>query len=157
MCAEQLNKIVGGQVMLAELRQPLHEYYVAVLNDRASQGVVLVASNQGGKKSRQRTRTPSSLLPHGKFFLYKSLIPSPFLTHLQTQFDMPCVLPPHLLHPAQPSGVGLFRTGPTHRAISRFPACDSGCEPLGPVTPSHPIPTPRSIIIQSLVERKCKL
>jgi succinyl-CoA synthetase beta subunit len=36
------------QVMLAELRQPSHEYYVAVLNDRASQGVVLVASNQGG-------------------------------------------------------------------------------------------------------------
>ncbi len=38
----------GGQVMLAELRQPSHEYYVAVLNDRASEGVVLVASNQGG-------------------------------------------------------------------------------------------------------------
>ena len=34
--------------MLAERRDPSHEYYVAVLNDRASQGVVLVASNQGG-------------------------------------------------------------------------------------------------------------
>lgn len=34
--------------MLAERRQPEHEYYVAVLNDRASQGVVLVASAQGG-------------------------------------------------------------------------------------------------------------
>lgn len=34
--------------MLAERRDPAHEYYVAVLNDRASQGVVLVASNQGG-------------------------------------------------------------------------------------------------------------
>lgn len=34
--------------MLAELRQPSHEYYIAVLNDRASEGVVLVASNQGG-------------------------------------------------------------------------------------------------------------
>lgn len=34
--------------MLAERRQPEHEYYVAVLNDRGSQGVVLVASNQGG-------------------------------------------------------------------------------------------------------------
>jgi len=34
--------------MLAERRQPAHEYYVAVLNDRASQGVVLVASAQGG-------------------------------------------------------------------------------------------------------------
>ena len=40
--------MVVGQVMLAELRQPSHEYYVAVLNDRASEGVVLVASNQGG-------------------------------------------------------------------------------------------------------------
>lgn len=36
------------QVMLAERREPAHEYYVAVLNDRASQGVVLVASAQGG-------------------------------------------------------------------------------------------------------------
>ena len=34
--------------MLAERRTPAHEYYVAVLNDRASQGVVLVASAQGG-------------------------------------------------------------------------------------------------------------
>lgn len=34
--------------MLAERRDPKHEYYVAVLNDRASQGVVFVASNQGG-------------------------------------------------------------------------------------------------------------
>lgn len=36
------------QVMLAERRDPSHEYYVAVLNDRVSQGPVLVASNQGG-------------------------------------------------------------------------------------------------------------
>lgn len=34
--------------MLAERRDPAHEYYVAVLNDRVSQGVVLVASAQGG-------------------------------------------------------------------------------------------------------------
>ncbi len=34
--------------MLAERRDPTHEYYVAVLNDRVTQGVVLVASNQGG-------------------------------------------------------------------------------------------------------------
>ena len=34
--------------MLAERRDPSNEYYVAVLNDRASQGPVLVASNQGG-------------------------------------------------------------------------------------------------------------
>lgn len=34
--------------MLAERRDPSHEYYVAVLNDRVTQGVVLVTSNQGG-------------------------------------------------------------------------------------------------------------
>jgi succinyl-CoA synthetase beta subunit len=34
--------------MLAERRDPSHEYYVAVLNDRVTQGPVLVASNQGG-------------------------------------------------------------------------------------------------------------
>jgi succinyl-CoA synthetase beta subunit len=34
--------------MLAERRDPKHEYYVAVLNDRASNGPVLVASAQGG-------------------------------------------------------------------------------------------------------------
>ncbi|PPQ90397.1 hypothetical protein CVT25_014915 [Psilocybe cyanescens] len=39
---------VCNAVMLAERRQTDHEYYVAVLNDRASQGVVLVASAQGG-------------------------------------------------------------------------------------------------------------
>ena len=34
--------------MLAERRDPAHEYYVAVLNDRVTQGPVLVTSNQGG-------------------------------------------------------------------------------------------------------------
>ena len=34
--------------MLAERRDASHEYYVAVLNDRVSQGPVLVASSQGG-------------------------------------------------------------------------------------------------------------
>ena len=47
-CATESYGTYFHQVMLAELRQPSHEYYVAVLNDRASQGVVLVASNQGG-------------------------------------------------------------------------------------------------------------
>jgi len=37
-----------SQVMLAERRDPSHEYYVAILNDRASQGPVLVVSSQGG-------------------------------------------------------------------------------------------------------------
>ncbi|KAF8591970.1 succinyl-CoA synthetase beta chain SSC-beta [Ramaria rubella] len=35
-------------VMLAERRTPSHEYYAAILNDRASQGPVLVTSRQGG-------------------------------------------------------------------------------------------------------------
>ncbi|KAJ7919113.1 succinyl-CoA synthetase beta chain, SSC-beta [Mycena leptocephala] len=39
---------ICNAVMLAERRTPKHEYYVAVLNDRVSQGVVLVASAQGG-------------------------------------------------------------------------------------------------------------
>lgn len=39
---------ICNAVMLAERRDPTHEYYVAVLNDRASQGPVLVASAQGG-------------------------------------------------------------------------------------------------------------
>ena len=34
--------------MLAEQRKPSHEYYAAILNDRASQGPVLVTSRQGG-------------------------------------------------------------------------------------------------------------
>lgn len=34
--------------MLAERRTPSHEYYAAILNDRASQGPVLVTSRQGG-------------------------------------------------------------------------------------------------------------
>ncbi|KDR84799.1 hypothetical protein GALMADRAFT_107125 [Galerina marginata CBS 339.88] len=49
-----ITKQTGGHgrvcnaVMLAERRQPAHEYYVAVLNDRGSEGVVLVVSAQGG-------------------------------------------------------------------------------------------------------------
>ncbi|KAL0950846.1 hypothetical protein HGRIS_007604 [Hohenbuehelia grisea] len=39
---------ICNAVMLAERREPSHEYYVAVLNDRVTQGVVLVASAQGG-------------------------------------------------------------------------------------------------------------
>lgn len=34
--------------MLAEQRQPSHEYYAAILNDRVTQGPVLVTSRQGG-------------------------------------------------------------------------------------------------------------
>jgi len=39
---------ICNAVMLAERRTPEHEYYVAVLNDRASQSPVLVASASGG-------------------------------------------------------------------------------------------------------------
>lgn len=34
--------------MLAEQRPPSHEYYAAILNDRNTQGPVIVASRQGG-------------------------------------------------------------------------------------------------------------
>lgn len=39
---------ICNAVMLAEARPPAHEYYVALLNDRATQLPVLIASNQGG-------------------------------------------------------------------------------------------------------------
>ncbi|KAI9066673.1 succinate-CoA ligase [Trametes coccinea BRFM310] len=39
---------ICNAVMLAERRDPSHEYYVAVLNDRNIGGPVLVASSQGG-------------------------------------------------------------------------------------------------------------
>jgi len=39
---------ICNAVMLAERREPAHEYYVAILNDRSHQGPVLVASSQGG-------------------------------------------------------------------------------------------------------------
>ncbi|KZT43936.1 putative beta-succinyl CoA synthetase precursor [Sistotremastrum suecicum HHB10207 ss-3] len=39
---------ICNAVMLAERRDPSHEYYVAILNDRARQSPVLVVSSQGG-------------------------------------------------------------------------------------------------------------
>ncbi|KAF9229563.1 succinyl-CoA synthetase beta chain SSC-beta [Gyrodon lividus] len=39
---------ICNAVMLAERRDPAHEYYVAILNDRVTQGPVLVVSSQGG-------------------------------------------------------------------------------------------------------------
>ena len=51
------------QVMLAERRQPAHEYYVAVLNDRVSQGPVLVASAQGGMNIEEvAAKDPSAII-----------------------------------------------------------------------------------------------
>ncbi|KZV77562.1 succinyl-CoA synthetase beta chain SSC-beta [Peniophora sp. CONT] len=50
-------------VMFAELRQPKHEYYAAFLNDRATQSVVLVASNQGGMNIEEvAAKDPSAII-----------------------------------------------------------------------------------------------
>lgn len=49
--------------MIAERRQPKKEYYVAVLNDRSSQGVVLVASAQGGMNIEEvAAKDPSAII-----------------------------------------------------------------------------------------------
>lgn len=54
---------VCNAVMLAERREPSHEYYVAILNDRASQGPVLVASNQGGMNIEEvAAKDPSAII-----------------------------------------------------------------------------------------------
>ena len=54
---------ICNAVMLAERRDPSHEYYVAVLNDRVSQGVVLVASNQGGMNIEEvAAKDPSAII-----------------------------------------------------------------------------------------------
>ncbi|KAG8937512.1 hypothetical protein FRC00_004606 [Tulasnella sp. 408] len=52
-----------AQVMLAERRDPSHEYYVAVLNDRATAGPVLVASAQGGMNIEEvAAKDPSAII-----------------------------------------------------------------------------------------------
>lgn len=49
--------------MLAERRDPAHEYYVAILNDRVTQGPVLVASNQGGMNIEEvAAKDPSAII-----------------------------------------------------------------------------------------------
>ncbi|RXW20622.1 hypothetical protein EST38_g5239 [Candolleomyces aberdarensis] len=54
---------ICNAVMLAERRQPAHEYYVAVLNDRTTQGVVLVASAQGGMNIEEvAAKDPSAII-----------------------------------------------------------------------------------------------
>lgn len=50
-------------VMLAERRDPGHEYYIAVLNDRARQTPVIVASNQGGMNIEEvAAKDPNAIL-----------------------------------------------------------------------------------------------
>lgn len=54
---------VCNAVMLAERRDPSHEYYVAVLNDRATQGPVLVVSSQGGMNIEEvAAKDPSAII-----------------------------------------------------------------------------------------------
>ena len=49
--------------MLAERRDPKHEYYVAILNDRGVGGPVLVASSQGGMNIEEVAATdPSAII-----------------------------------------------------------------------------------------------
>jgi len=54
---------VCNAVMLAERRDPDHEYYVAVLNDRTTAGPVLVASAQGGMNIEEvAANDPSAII-----------------------------------------------------------------------------------------------
>lgn len=54
---------ICNKVVLAEARAPHHEYYVALLNDRASQGPVLIASNQGGMSIEEVAKeNPSAII-----------------------------------------------------------------------------------------------
>lgn len=58
-----LTRLYHQKVMLAERRDPTHEYYVAVLNDRASQSAVLVASAQGGMNIEEvAAKDPSAII-----------------------------------------------------------------------------------------------
>lgn len=49
--------------MLAERKDAAHEYYVAVLNDRNSEGPVLVVSSQGGMNIEEvAAKDPSAII-----------------------------------------------------------------------------------------------
>ena len=49
--------------MLAERRDAAHEYYVAVLNDRVTEGPVLVVSSQGGMNIEEvAAKDPSAII-----------------------------------------------------------------------------------------------
>ncbi|GAA5865412.1 hypothetical protein JCM1840_001565 [Sporobolomyces johnsonii] len=54
---------VCNAIMLAERRNPTHEYYVAILNDRGLGGPALVASRQGGMNIEDVARDdPSAII-----------------------------------------------------------------------------------------------
>ncbi|KAA1084334.1 hypothetical protein PGT21_024757 [Puccinia graminis f. sp. tritici] len=53
---------ICNAVMLAEKREPSHEYYVAILNDRSLNGPALVASAQGGMNIEEvAAKDPSAI------------------------------------------------------------------------------------------------
>lgn len=54
---------ICNAIMLAERRNPTHEYYVAILNDRGLGGPALVASRQGGMNIEDVARdTPEAII-----------------------------------------------------------------------------------------------
>ncbi|KAI8461549.1 succinyl-CoA ligase beta-chain [Phakopsora pachyrhizi] len=56
---------ICNAVMLAERREPSHEYYVAILNDRSLNGPALVASAQGGMNIEEvAAKDPDAILTY---------------------------------------------------------------------------------------------
>ncbi|KAH9811656.1 hypothetical protein DFH28DRAFT_981663 [Melampsora americana] len=56
---------ICNAVMLAERREPSHEYYVAILNDRSLNGPALVASSQGGMNIEEvAAKDPNAILTY---------------------------------------------------------------------------------------------
>ncbi|MBW0475654.1 hypothetical protein O181_015369 [Austropuccinia psidii MF-1] len=56
---------ICNAVMLAERRDPSHEYYVAILNDRTLNGPALVASAQGGMNIEEvAAKDPAAILTY---------------------------------------------------------------------------------------------
>ncbi|GAA96718.1 uncharacterized protein L969DRAFT_97070 [Mixia osmundae IAM 14324] len=56
---------ICNAIMLAERRPPKHEYYLAILNDRSSNGPALVASARGGMNIEDVAKEdPSAILTH---------------------------------------------------------------------------------------------
>ncbi|KAG9075867.1 hypothetical protein FS749_012426 [Ceratobasidium sp. UAMH 11750] len=54
---------ICNAVMLAERRDPTHEYYVAILNDRTTHSPVIVASAQGGMNIEEvAAKDPSAII-----------------------------------------------------------------------------------------------
>ncbi|GAA5831077.1 hypothetical protein JCM11251_005134 [Rhodosporidiobolus azoricus] len=70
---------ICNAIMLAERRNPTHEYYVAILNDRGLGGPALVASRQGGMNIEDVARDdPSAIIT----------VPIPFEAGLSTELAL---------------------------------------------------------------------